>query len=86
MRAVIAGAGIGDDVRAHAALGGDSGIRRPDGRWLARSRLGPAEPSDGEHCAECALPREMSLSRAPVPEMERAAILRGGLVGGSGCV
>jgi 2-polyprenyl-6-methoxyphenol hydroxylase-like FAD-dependent oxidoreductase len=34
--------GIGNDVRAHAALGGDSGIRRPDGRWLARSRLGPA--------------------------------------------
>lgn len=34
--------GIGDQVRRHAALGGDSGIRRPDGRWLARTRLGPA--------------------------------------------
>lgn len=34
--------GIGDDVRAHAVLSGDSGIRRPDGRWLARSRVGPA--------------------------------------------
>lgn len=34
--------GIGEQVRAHAALGGDSGIRRPDGRWLARSSLGPA--------------------------------------------
>ena len=32
--------GIGDQVRQHAALGGDSGIRRPDGRWLARARLG----------------------------------------------
>jgi 2-polyprenyl-6-methoxyphenol hydroxylase-like FAD-dependent oxidoreductase len=34
--------GIGDQVRQHAALGGDSGIRRPDGRWLARARLGRA--------------------------------------------
>lgn len=34
--------GIGDHVRRHAALGGNSGVRRPDGRWLARTRLGPA--------------------------------------------
>jgi 2-polyprenyl-6-methoxyphenol hydroxylase-like FAD-dependent oxidoreductase len=34
--------GVGDQVRGQAALGGDSGIRRPDGRWLARSRLGAA--------------------------------------------
>jgi 2-polyprenyl-6-methoxyphenol hydroxylase-like FAD-dependent oxidoreductase len=32
---------IGDQVRRHAALGGESGIRRPDGRWLAHTRLGP---------------------------------------------
>lgn len=32
--------GIGDRLRQHAALGGDSGIRSPDGRWLARTRLG----------------------------------------------
>jgi 2-polyprenyl-6-methoxyphenol hydroxylase-like FAD-dependent oxidoreductase len=31
--------GIGDQVRQQAALGGDSGIRRPDGRWLAQTRL-----------------------------------------------
>jgi 2-polyprenyl-6-methoxyphenol hydroxylase-like FAD-dependent oxidoreductase len=34
--------GIGDQVRQHATLGGNSGIRRPDGRWLARARLGRA--------------------------------------------
>lgn len=34
--------GVGDGVRQHAALGGDSGVRRPDGRWLARTSLGPA--------------------------------------------
>jgi 2-polyprenyl-6-methoxyphenol hydroxylase-like FAD-dependent oxidoreductase len=34
--------GVGASVREHAALGGDSGVRRPDGRWLARTRLGPA--------------------------------------------
>jgi 2-polyprenyl-6-methoxyphenol hydroxylase-like FAD-dependent oxidoreductase len=34
--------GVGDQVRGHAALAGDSGIRRPDGRWIARSRLGAA--------------------------------------------
>jgi 2-polyprenyl-6-methoxyphenol hydroxylase-like FAD-dependent oxidoreductase len=33
---------IGPDARAHAALGGNSGVRRSDGRWLARSQLGPA--------------------------------------------
>ena len=32
--------GVGGQLRRHAALGGDSGIRRPDGRWLARTRLG----------------------------------------------
>jgi 2-polyprenyl-6-methoxyphenol hydroxylase-like FAD-dependent oxidoreductase len=34
--------GLGEDVRRHAALGGDSGIRRADGHWLARTQLGPA--------------------------------------------
>jgi 2-polyprenyl-6-methoxyphenol hydroxylase-like FAD-dependent oxidoreductase len=34
--------GIGAEVRRHAALGGNSGIRRPDGRWLGRTQLGPA--------------------------------------------
>lgn len=34
--------GIGDQVRRQAALGGDSGIRRPDGRWLGRTRLAGA--------------------------------------------
>ena len=34
--------GIGDQVRQHAALGGDGGIRRLDGRWLARTPLGHA--------------------------------------------
>lgn len=34
--------GIGDQVRRHASLGGDSGVRRPDGRWLARTRLAGA--------------------------------------------
>lgn len=34
--------GLGDEVRAHSALGGDSGIRRPDGQWLGRSKLGAA--------------------------------------------
>ncbi|HET6877478.1 MAG TPA: FAD-dependent monooxygenase [Jatrophihabitans sp.] len=34
--------GIGQQVRQHAALGGNSGIRRPDGRWIARAALGEA--------------------------------------------
>jgi 2-polyprenyl-6-methoxyphenol hydroxylase-like FAD-dependent oxidoreductase len=34
--------GIGGQIRRHAALGGDTGIRRPDGRWLARTPLGDA--------------------------------------------
>lgn len=34
--------GIARTVREHAVLGGDSGVRRPDGRWLARTNLGPA--------------------------------------------
>ncbi|MEU8759393.1 FAD-dependent monooxygenase [Streptomyces sp. NPDC048659] len=29
--------GLGDPVRAHAAWQGDGGMRRPDGRWLART-------------------------------------------------
>jgi 2-polyprenyl-6-methoxyphenol hydroxylase-like FAD-dependent oxidoreductase len=34
--------GVGDLVRARSALGGDSGVRRRDGSWLARSQLGSA--------------------------------------------
>jgi 2-polyprenyl-6-methoxyphenol hydroxylase-like FAD-dependent oxidoreductase len=34
--------GVGDRVRRHAALGGDSGFRHADGRWIARTRLGDA--------------------------------------------
>ncbi|MCU1573114.1 MAG: monooxygenase [Micrococcaceae bacterium] len=33
---------LGDAVRDHAALGGDSGIRRPDGKWFGYTRLGEA--------------------------------------------
>ncbi|HET9656997.1 MAG TPA: FAD-dependent monooxygenase [Kineosporiaceae bacterium] len=34
--------GVGGGVRRGAALSGESGIRRPDGRWLARSDVGAA--------------------------------------------
>jgi len=34
--------GVGDDVRGRAALGGGTGVRRPDGRWLGRSDLADA--------------------------------------------
>jgi len=34
--------GVGDRLRGHGALAGASGVRRPDGRWLARSNLGSA--------------------------------------------
>ena len=34
--------GLGDEVRRHAALGGNSGVRRPDGSWIARTELGAA--------------------------------------------
>jgi 2-polyprenyl-6-methoxyphenol hydroxylase-like FAD-dependent oxidoreductase len=33
---------LGNAVRKHAALGGDSGIRRPDGKWFGHTRLGEA--------------------------------------------
>src|SRR4051812_10302439 len=34
--------GVGDAVRASAVLGGGTGIRRPDGSWLARSDIADA--------------------------------------------
>lgn len=34
--------GVGDEVRALAAITGPSGVRTPDGRWLTRSDIGSA--------------------------------------------
>lgn len=34
--------GLGDRLRAASAVGGSGGVRRPDGRWLARSDIGAA--------------------------------------------
>lgn len=58
--------GVGPAVRRHAALAGNSGIRRPDGRWLARTKLGAAvEARFGDRSLHRATLAELLVEQLP---------------------
>src|SRR5919206_1907698 len=40
--------GLGDALRARAAIQGDAGIRRPDGRWIYRTSMASVRQRFGD--------------------------------------
>jgi 2-polyprenyl-6-methoxyphenol hydroxylase-like FAD-dependent oxidoreductase len=76
--------GAGEQARAHATLSGPSGVRRPDGRWLARSDLGAAvrdrfgDPLVLLHRAELV---EMLVERLPFGAVKAATRVLGVHIG-----
>ncbi|MDM7855155.1 FAD-dependent oxidoreductase [Cellulomonas alba] len=63
--------GLADEVRSMAALQGDAGLRRPDGRWLVRASVDAAGDRLGE--------RTVILHRAQLVELLRRALPDGAL-------
>jgi 2-polyprenyl-6-methoxyphenol hydroxylase-like FAD-dependent oxidoreductase len=63
--------GLAGDVRAMAALQGDAGLRRPDGRWLVRTNVDAAGDRLGE--------RTVILHRAQLVDLLRSALPHGAL-------
>jgi 2-polyprenyl-6-methoxyphenol hydroxylase-like FAD-dependent oxidoreductase len=77
--------GAGEPARAHATLSGPSGIRTPDGTWLARSDVGAAvrkrfgDPLVLLHRAELA---ELLVSQLPFGSVQAATRVLGVHIGG----
>lgn len=63
--------GLADEVRSMAALQGDAGLRRPDGRWLVRASVDAAGDRLGE--------RTVILHRAQLVDLLRRALPDGAL-------